>query len=65
MVRLRRPKQDPVNIEEDFDYSVHKRVVNFRLSCMLPPLALAEAKQFDELYAMEHHPVHAEEEDEA
>jgi hypothetical protein len=54
-----------VNIEEDFDYSVHKRVVNFRLSCMLPPLALAEAKQFDELYAMEHHPVHAEEEDEA
>jgi hypothetical protein len=63
MVRLRRPKQDPVNIEEDFDYNAHRQVVNFRMHCMLPPLALAEAKRFDELYAMEHHPVLAEEEE--
>ncbi|MCU0852549.1 MAG: hypothetical protein MUC90_04760 [Thermoplasmata archaeon] len=52
-----------MNIEEDFDYNAHRQVVNFRMHCMLPPLALAEAKRFDELYAMEHHPVLAEEEE--
>ncbi len=51
--------------EDDFDNYAHSKVVAFHPHCFVQPLALAESRQFDELYALAHNPVLGENEDEA
>ena len=66
MVRLRRQKKEETDPENDFvDNYAHKRVVEFHPHCYVQQLALAEAKQFDEVYALAHAPVRGEEESDA
>ncbi len=66
MGRLRRIlKQRNEQTEDDFidtNY-VHKAVVEFHPHCYVQPLALAEAKRFDEIYAIAHAPAHGEDEE--
>ena len=64
-MKLRRQKIDVVESEEEFESYAHKRVVGFHPHCYVQQLALAESKQFDELYALEHNPVLGENEEEA
>jgi len=66
MVRLRRQKKQENDPENDFvDNYAHKQVVEFHPHCYVQQLALAEAKQFDEVYALAHAPVRGEEESNA
>ena len=66
MVRLRRQKKENTETEDDFvDNYAHKQVVEFHPHCYVQQLALAEARQFDEIYALAHAPVHGEEESDA
>ena len=51
--------------EDDFDNFAHSQVVGFHPHCFNQQLALAESRQFDELYALAHNPVLGENEDEA
>jgi hypothetical protein len=48
--------------EDDYATYEHRRVAEFHPHCFIQQLALAEAKQFDEVYAMTHEPAHGEEE---
>jgi hypothetical protein len=53
---------------EDEEYTnscSREKVVGFHPHCFVQQLALAESKQFDEMYALAHHPVLGENEDEA
>jgi hypothetical protein len=66
MVSLRRfrtkmPQNEP---EDDFDNYAHKRVVEFQPHCYVQEIALAQAKQFDEIYAIAHTPLLGENEEE-
>jgi hypothetical protein len=65
MVKLRRQKKNETETAEFEDSYAHERVVDFHPHCFVQPLALAESKQFDEMYALAHHPVLGESEDEA
>ena len=66
MVRLRRPKLQKMTEDEDYINSCSReKVVGFHPHCFVQQLALAESKQFDEMYALAHHPVLGENEDEA
>lgn len=67
MVRLRKGKQPQLKTEteDDFDNYAHMKVVDFHPHCFIQPLALAESRQFDEVYALAHNPVLGENEDEA
>jgi len=64
-MKLRRHKMDVAESEEDFDQFAHAKVVGFHPHCYMQPLALAESKQCDELYALEHNPVLGDDEEEA
>jgi hypothetical protein len=68
MVKLRKAKkQQNEQAEDDFidtNY-VHKQVVDFHPHCYVQQLALAEAKHFDEIYAIAHAPAHGDEESDA
>lgn len=62
-MKLRRQKNKAADeIEDDFDNFAHMKVVGFHPHCYVQPMALAEAKQFDELYALAHNPVLGENE---
>jgi hypothetical protein len=66
MVRLRKQKkQEAEHQEDDFidDGYKHKQVVDFHPHCYIQQLALAESRQFDEMYAIAHAPVRGEEEE--
>lgn len=65
MVRTRKLRKQRIEPEDDFEYVDRKKVVGFYPHCVTPQLALAEAKQYDEIYALAHHPVRGEEEYEA
>jgi len=66
MVSLRRLKTKSTEREpeDDFDNYAHKNVVNFQPHCYVQEMALAQAKQFDEIYAIAHTPLLGENEDE-
>jgi len=68
MVKLRKAKKNKdEQIEDDFidtNY-VHRQVVEFHPHCYVQQLALAEAKRFDEVYAIAHAPAHGDEESDA
>ncbi len=67
-MKLRKAKnQQNEQAEDDFidtNY-VHKQVVDFHPHCYVQQLALAEAKHFDEIYAIAHAPAHGDEESDA
>lgn len=66
MVRLRRAKPMKMTDDEEFtDSFARAKVAGFHPHCFLQPLALAESRQFDEMYALAHTPVLGENEDEA
>jgi len=66
MVSLRRlnTKSKEKEPEDDFDNYAHMKLVNFRPHCYVQGMALAQAKQFDEIYAIAHTPLLGENEDE-
>jgi hypothetical protein len=49
-------------MEDDFAFYDHSKTAQFHPHCFIQPLALAEAKQFDEAYALAHAPVCGDEE---
>jgi hypothetical protein len=63
MFRTKNPKQANVNLEEDFATYEQKKATEFHPHCFMQQLALAEAKQYDEIYALAHAPVHGDEEE--
>jgi len=68
MVKLRRAKKKRNEQEEDdfIDTNyVHRQVVDFHPHCYVQQLAIAEAKHFDEIYAIAHAPAHGDEESDA
>ena len=66
MVRLRKLRPQKMTEDEEYSDSYSKeKVAGFHPHCFIQPLALAESKQFDEMYALAHHPVLGENEDEA
>jgi len=68
MVKLRRAKKKQNEQEEDdfIDTNyVHRQVVDFHPHCYVQQLAIAEAKHFDEIYAIAHAPAHGDEESDA
>lgn len=68
MVKLRRAKKQRNEQEEDdfIDTNyVHRQVVDFHPHCYVQQLAVAEAKHFDEMYAIAHAPAHGDEESDA
>lgn len=66
MVRLRKMKAADVSeIEEDFVNYAHSRVVGFHPHCYNQQMELAEAKRFDEIYALAHSSVLRENEEES
>jgi len=64
MVTLRRTKgkRPTKDLEDDFASFGHTRSTEFHPHCFIQPLALAEAKRFDEAYAFAHAPVLVDEE---
>jgi len=62
MFKTRMPKQTNIPSEDDYESMEHKKVANFHPHCFIQQLALAEAKQFDETYALAHQPAHGDEE---
>ena len=66
MVSLRKLKTKTMEKEpeDDFDNYAHMKVVNFRPHCYVQEMALAQAKQFDEIYAIAHTPLLGENEEE-
>ena len=62
MFGTKKSKQTTMPSEDDYETYEHKRVAEFHPHCFIQQLALAEAKQFDEVYAMAHEPAHGEEE---
>jgi len=65
MVSLRKLKTKTMEKEpeDDFDNYAHMKVVNFRPHCYVQEMALAQAKQFDEIYAIAHTPLLGENEE--
>jgi len=64
MVTLRRTKnkRPTKDLEDDFASFDHMKSTEFHPHCFIQPLALAEAKRFDDAYALAHAPVLVEEE---
>ena len=65
MVKLRKLKAPVAQKKTDYDNYGHKQYVEFHPHCFVQQLALAGAKQFDEMYALAHSPVRGDEEEEA
>ena len=65
MVKLRKLKTPVAQKKEEYDNYGHKSYVEFHPHCFVQQLALAEARQFDEMYALAHAPVRGDEEGEA
>ena len=69
MARMKKQKmQEAEEKEDDFveDSYRHRQVVGFHPHCYVQPLALAESRQFDEVYALAHElPARGEEESDA
>jgi hypothetical protein len=66
MVKLKKKRmQEAEAKEDDFidDSYRHRQVVDFHPHCYLQPLALAESRQFDEMYAVAHAPARGEDEE--
>jgi hypothetical protein len=63
-LRKNKKRKETETTEFDDPYA-REKVVDFHPHCFVQPLALAESKQFDEIYALAHHPVLGENEDEA
>ena len=65
MVSLRRFRTKTIEREpeDDFDNYAHMKVVNFQPHCYVQEMALAQAKQFDEIYAIAHTPLLGENEE--
>ena len=63
-LRKNKKRKETETAEFDDKYA-HEKVVDFHPHCFVQPLALAESRQFDEIYALAHHPVLGENEDEA
>jgi hypothetical protein len=66
MAKLKKSKKQQEEQSEDdfFGTSVaHRQLVEFHPHCYVQQLALAEAKHFDEIYAIAHTPAHGEEEE--
>ena len=68
MARMK--KQKKIRAEKDEDDFVdvsykHRQVVEFHPHCYVQQLALAESRQFDEIYALAHEPARGEEESDA
>ncbi len=63
MVRLRKVKAPVAQKKAEFDNYGHKSYVEFHPHCFVQQLALAESRQFDEMYALAHSPVHGDEEE--
>ncbi len=64
-MRIRKKNQTTADeVEDDFDNYAHMKVVGFHPHCYVQPIALADAKLFDEYYAMAHNPVLGENEKE-
>lgn len=62
MVRLRKLKKPATDIEDDFAGLDKYKALEFHPHCYVQQLALAEAKKFDEIYALAHAPVQGDEE---
>jgi hypothetical protein len=68
MARLRRQKKqkDKQNEDDFFDCNYkHRQVVDFHPHCYVQQLALAESRQFDEIFALAHEPARGDEESDA
>jgi len=65
MVKLRKLKAPVAQKKREYDNYGHKSYVGFHPHCFVQQLALAEARQFDEMYALAHAPVRGDEEEEA
>ncbi len=68
MARMKKWKQRKAEMDED-DFVdegyKHRQVVEFHPHCYVQPLALAESRQFDEVYALAHEPARGDEESDA
>jgi len=68
MGKLKKQKEPKTEEDED-DFVIanykHRQVVEFHPHCYVQPLALAESRQFDEIYALAHEPARGEEESDA
>lgn len=64
MVKLRRTKnkRPTKDMEDDFASFDNMKNTEFHPHCFIQPLALAEAKRFDDAYALAHAPVLVDEE---
>ncbi len=62
MVRVRRLKKPTTDIEDDFLGLEEYKATEFHPHCYIQQLALAEAKKFDEDYALAHAPVRGDKE---
>ena len=65
MVKLRKLKAPVAQKKTEYDNFGHKSYADFHPHCFVQQLALAGAKQFDEMYALAHAPVRGDEEEEA
>jgi len=65
MVRLRKLKAPLAQKKTEHDGYGHAQHVVFHPHCFVQQLALAEAKQFDEMYALAHAPMRGDVEEEA
>jgi len=66
----RKKKQKIIENQKDEDDFVdvsykHRQVADFHPHCYIQPLALAESRQFDEVYALAHYPALGEQESDA
>lgn len=66
MARRKKMKTAEVSeLEEDFVSYAHSKVVDFHPHCYNQQMELAEAKRFDEVYALAHSPVLGENEEDS
>jgi hypothetical protein len=66
MVRLRRARPQRITEDEEFtDSHARTKVTGFHPHCFVQSLAVAESRQFDQMYVLAHTPVLGENESEA
>jgi hypothetical protein len=65
MFRKRKLKQEKSEPDDNYEWNDRSRVSDFHPHCFVQPLALAESRQFDEIFALQHTPVLGEDEEEA
>ena len=63
MGKLRKLKTPTAQKKAEYDSYGHKQYAVFHPHCFVQQLALASAKQFDEMYALAHAPVRGDEEE--